>query len=268
MESDLLKLFKEKYNNAFEFESEKYPYLNVPKPEKREEYEVTNYSIFVIRNRYGCFSGLKMNNFENHRNQMTSSGAWLSSTDKDKDEWRIDIVADVFSSPKIIRKNFECNEQKLSRVVHTPGNIIPIPEGCNAGAWNPDYYSVKLRYIKEQFEKENIITCSEIENIKRRLDKKLTLGNIRKKYLTDGLTPFCDKVILRYWIKKCWKDKGLGWANFVSCLYLQDFVDDKLEVKELVFDDLIKAIISRSYRIYNKGEQIDPKELQEAFDSI
>ncbi|MBR2274869.1 MAG: hypothetical protein IJ873_02225 [Lachnospiraceae bacterium] len=148
----------EKY--SFEIKWDDYPFLNVQEPQyKNQHYEVTDFSISIIRNCYRTKKNTKLF-YENyifhestlHRRQMSTAGAYLES--RCKGGRGTDVVADILTSERIVKKLAKNRElfNKYKKVHHTIGNIMPVPEGANAGMLGNDIYYDKLLFIKKNIE--------------------------------------------------------------------------------------------------------------------
>lgn len=227
-----------------------YPFLREIISNGKEHTEVTKETIEYMLEKYSLFSDYIIVNRKD-TNQISCPGWALSRGGKN-----INVVGDVFINPKAF--DSAVNTKLLERVYHTIGNFVPIAEGSNygGGAGKSENYQHKLTKIKEYFDcKSDFISKDEIENIEGRLDKKISLGNVRRNILVAyEMKPFTDSLQLRYWILKEWIEKKKDWKNFIEDLILQDFVDDKLN--PLVFnsasiEDSVKLIIKRGYRIHN-----------------
>lgn len=277
-------------NNDCDF-GEEYPFLKVYKPEyKDEHYEVTKEAMTFVHDYYDYY---KRNYKEPEKqSQMTSKGWSISRKEpyKDKEKLCINVVADVFTTPKAFSEDLENADGMalLKCIYHTVGNFIPIPEGANfrpgsqGEAGNSDHYEFKLNIIKEFFDEESyLITEDEIDQISERIDVGYSLGSARQNSLDKyGLEPLTDYSQLRYWIQLEWKDGDKTWKDFVKENYLQDFVDGDLsdcssDWKPLKFDgenplyllDLCGRIIRRGYRISHKGE-LDKAEINKIFNHL
>ena len=237
---------------------------------KREEYEVTDYSIDILQKHYSylnkdnyCFKS-----YQDNRRQMSSPGAFLESRNKNG----IDIVGDILTSYKDIENDdniAKCVKNRYKLVYHSIGNILPIPEGANYGGKKTDNYYCKLNNIKEWLERkatgEKIVTKDEEQMVINRLNTGLYLSAPAKG---KDYPAFNNKIVMRYWLAKQRYFKT--WKNYVIENYLVDFVDfvdDNFKVKEFSYqeqqvDKLVEYIICRNYRILHskKMEKIQYEE--------
>ncbi len=238
----------------------RYVFLNTDRTDK-EEYEVTDYSIGILSEKYDYLTSYEKKSYSKLRNQMSSSGAWLQPyPDCGK---RVDVVADIMTSQKFICDNNSISKRVktlYSEVYHSIGNIIPIPEGANYGGRSgTDNYFIKLDYIRKQLTKieknEEILDTQEEELVNARLDNGLYLSPAAKG---KGFPCFQNKLILRYWLKnesgfKCWKDYVE--ANFLKGNFVNDDFDlsikkfDYNAIKDEDISELAKNIIKRSLQI-------------------
>ena len=263
----------------FEYENKEYPFLNVPKCIGSEEYEVTNYSIQIIKEKYPLYKGnnkYKFREWRKHRRQMSTAGAFLEHDDK----FSIDIVADIITSNKFIATGI--NEQQNidfkinNRIYHSIGNILPVCEGINHRWGGYDCCWVKFNVLKEYIEKKDGYD----ENSLKGVEEKIRNGN----YLGHGIT---NQGCLRYWIYKNLPE--VIWEEFVKQNYLQDFVNDKFDPIDLTtllyksspehkrrvrriapeeIDKLNRMIIKRGYRIWNEGRSLDDSGVDQIINSI
>lgn len=215
------------------------------------EYDVTNRAIESIYNHYEHFgkSNYVFIKYTSRRRQISKPGAYLKS----KGKKGIDIVGDILTSSKYIDNYMKSIENEdfiknYQKIYHTIGNIIPIPEGANYGSprGKKDNYFDKLTFIKKCFEMkeqkgERIITPEEISKIEDRI--------INNRLLGPRNFPKGNKCVLRYWLYK--QKYYKNWKEYVEKNFLQDFVDNSYEIKDLNGCEkwLIDAILKRGYRI-------------------
>ncbi len=210
------------------------------------EYDVTNRAIESIYNHYEHLgkSNYAFIKYTSRRRQISNPGAYLKS----KGKKGIDIVGDILTSTKYIKSIANEDFIKEYQIVHhTIGNIIPIPEGANYGSpgGKKDNYFDKLTFIKKCFEmkeqKVEIISPEEISKIEDRI--------INNKPLGPQNFPKGNKCVLRYWLYK--QKYYKNWKEYVEKNFLQDFVDNSYEIKDLndCEKGLIDAILKRGYRI-------------------
>ena len=264
----------------FEKENKDYPFLSVAKPEEREHYEVTQYSLNMVYEKYRYYKDNYNEPMQRDKcmPQMITSPGWSISNktlhyDTDRQLPSINVSCDVLTGCKAFSKETDIGTFK--EIYHTIGNFIPIPEGANfrPGAQgcngNRDHYEFKLGYIRNLFYSENIISDEDYQ-ISKRIEIGFPLGNARqtkieekneelKKELEpfEPLKPLKGNVQLRYWIQHEWKDKYKMWPDFVTENFLQDFVDINFEPLKFNSKDSLsvcKKIICRGYRITHNGE--------------
>ena len=271
--------FRKSFFDEFIFEkkNDKYPFLNIQRPIFiRQHYEVTDFSVYIIKTCYKTFNNNDNYDFiytKSKRRQMSMPGAYLINND----ESGIDIVADILTSYKYVQKEMRWKKEQLKKyeiVHHTIGNIIPIPEGANAGMPGVDYYYDKLNFIKEQVLKmsqnEDIINKEEKEYVERRIKDGISLGNIRKE-LYESYPPFKNGQTMRYWLSGEWlKNNGaFSWNQFIENYYLQDFVDSNYDLITVdSIEILISKIISRGYRIWTGGEELEPSIISDIYNGL
>lgn len=277
----------------FEYENEKYPFLNVPKPEKiGMHYEVTKYSINTLY-KYSYY-GDKYNNTvvraKAKPRMITMPGYSIQRKDaytyNNQTYNSINLVCDVMTAP--VAYNKETKVSKAFEILyHSIGNFLPIPEGANYGSYGgkADHHEHKLNEIKSLFEKSVILSDEDIYQINERINISFSLSSsARKKSIEKAnskydlkLEPLTDKIQLRYWIQMEWKNnglerknKGLDWRDFVDFNYLQDFVGEDYKPLPLSKNpnETLKLIIKRGYRILNSGKEIPQETLEGALESI
>jgi hypothetical protein len=232
----------------------------------KEEFEVTDYSIRIMKSQYEY---LKEHYtpvmYSKNRRQMSSEGAYLKANSPK----RIDVVGDIMTSEKFMG-NIHMIDANLRDmylyVYHSIGNIIPIPEGANYGGGpGSDNYYYKLGLIKDWLDekKDNrLISLREKNIVDGRINENLYLSSPAKG---DGFPPFTKRLIHRYWINS--ETDFKDWPSYIQANYLEDFVDKNnnlipFNYKEPDLEMLIKMIIKRSYRIVNKYELKDDKDIE------
>lgn len=275
---------EKEYEFEIPYENKELQFLNVPKPIfLKQEYEVTDYSMDIIKNKYPMYQNnkdYKLVETCRHRRQMSLPGAYL------KNQKGIDIVADIMTSD-IFKDIYEGQEEDYKlflRIYHTVGNILPVCEGINTrwgrnSGWGkgnkwgnisyagePDCCWLKMKELKDHIEK---IKCDDgkitydnedildiIKIIEDKIDKNCYLGR--------GIP---NKGCLKYW---AYNDlRGMTWKEFVEQNYLQDFVIEKDPFSPIclkliqdgrlvpgVINELNRMIVKRGYRIWNMGKDI------------
>ena len=257
----------------FEYEYEEFPFLNVPRPSQKEEYEVTDYSIDLIQELYPEYKDKKRwikEQCRKPRAQMSTRGAWLRRNTCGNEPY-INVVADILTSSKRI---YEKTEEELSdaervfrRIYHSCGNILPVCEGINTRWGSPDTALHKLEIIREHLTNKwyNKKALDTLDTVRNKIKNGETLG-----------TKISDRGCLKYWIAQEYGQTL--WKTFIENNYLQDYVRDinsddpeLITINENDEDGMIKEynrlIISRGYRIYNK-KTITEEILNEILDEI
>lgn len=248
-------------------------YLNTVR--KNEEYEVTEYSIGILSDKYDYLKSYERKPYQEVRNQMSTPGAWLSPASDSKK--KIDVVADILTSFKMLDNQKFISDaitEKYHKVYHAIGNILPIPEGANyGGGRGSDNYYLKLVYIKEQFEKGIELSEDEEKRVIERLKAGVTLSPRAKKLQGQIFPAFTKKLMLRYWLKK---ESGLtDWKAYVDRNFLKgNFVDDDYNVRSFNYRDikdedleeLIKNIIKRSLQIL--GEEYKESDVEAIYNRL
>lgn len=269
------------YDFKYEYENIEYPFLNIPQTKyKNTHYEVSSYSISIIYNHFKYFNGqtYKKNGFlfideAKRRRLITSPGAYIKHP-----KGKFDIVADILTTTKRskFKDFFKVNNDdtnKFKQIYHSIGNIIPCPEGSNAGQKGQDDYFNKLTYIKSLLDGKIAITDAEERAVKTRFEMNIPFGSIQKKAFEENIELykniiFKDNIVKRYWLKSEGGNK-INWKKYVKYNHLQDFVDSNYKIIEAKnINELINMIIKRGYRIFNNGEKITKEELKKAYDSI
>lgn len=268
-----------------------YLYENKELQFQKQEYEVTYYSMDIIKNKYPMYQNnndYKLVETSRNRRQMSLPGAYLENQKEYAGNKKvgIDIVADIMTSDIF---EYICEGQKedyklFLRIYHTIGNILPVCEGINTRwGWNrlwgkvnkwgtisyngePDCYWLKLKELKDHIEK---IKCDggkitydneDISDIIKTVGDEID----ENRYLGRGIS---NKGCLKYW---AYNDlRGMTWKEFVEQNYLQDFVDEKDQFSPIhlnliqdgrlvpgVINKLNRMIIKRGYRIWNMGKDI------------
>ncbi|EGV08838.1 conserved domain protein [Parvimonas sp. oral taxon 393 str. F0440] len=242
-----------------------YPYLKEIKSEKCEHTEVSEEIVNIYKTKYDFLEKYKFNKYNKKRNQMTTSGAWLSKNNEDE-KYSIDIVGDVLTTVsvfKFIDENSDLESIRLFKIFkdiyHTVGNYLPIGEGGNLGGKvGTDNFSRKLYLIKQIFNNE------------KKDGDSLKDDKIREK-IEHGKSLRSSKSNLHYWIKTEWIDKNKNWDDFIVENYLNEMVDENKrpiywgknefnwDLKNLKPNELniiiaycIRMIIYRGYRVCYK----------------
>ncbi len=262
---------------SFEIVNKEYPFLNVPWPmTKNEHYEVSEYSINIVHEKYKFYNSLyKPFKRNKAKPKQSSSDGWSLVRKNNYDDLNgespsIHIVCDVFTGKNAFAKDTKTLDFDV--VYHTFGNFIPIPEGANflpgrqGAKGNVDHFGYKLNFIKSLFDEQGkVIDEEEIYQIQKRIAIGFGLGcsarksAIEKKNKEYGLRlkPLKNNVQLKYWIYFEWKKQNKKWIDFVKANYLQDFVDVTskdwlpLSFDNLDADKIVKLIIKRGYRIFH-----------------
>lgn len=249
----------------FEYENKNYPFLKVPKPQKKEEYEVTEYHMNLIRCKYSFYKSSEAE--IKRRVQRSMSGFCISKNDYQcttSDMASLDVSADILTAVSAFKTLRGTEEYKvLQKIYHCCGNVLPVCEGGNIGGRpkrdgnSLDFYSRKLKWIKDAFENSSCVG-----------DFQTELGDNQKKIGRNRIFLFS------LWIKWDWINKDKKWKDFVYENYLDDFVDEKINIIEFSSDIVFvtKQIIKRSYRINNnihgKLEGKEEKKLEECYNQL
>ena len=227
-----------------------------------EDHDVSQLAVESYKT-YPPYNSWVLHNVSPHRRQVTSKGAWLSSS---KDN-TIDVAGDTLTSVTAF-EGFKDVEPQLyglfKRSYHTIGNFIPWAEGGNLGG-----RSNKFGCTADHFYKK-LIVCKDI------FDGKVSYDTVSvKKRIIDGKMlgrGIACYSCIQYWIDEVWINNGKDWSDFITDNYLQDMTDDDLDpIPFIVGDDAgtmltdrsqvktsliqaIKMIIKRGYRITHRGE--------------
>lgn len=222
------------------------------------DYEVSEEAIEYYQKYYSIYNENEYS--KGQRKQMSTPGDCLIK--KEKTNASINIVADILTSIDHIKKNEQCDNNKLlifENIYQGYGNFLPCAEGINT-IWNKkdeeypnytDFYFYKLKKIKNILVNKDI--GNEIDIVRNRIVNNQTLGR--------GILNFgC----LKYWLLNEYIKKNRNWEFFVNINFLNDYVDNNYDILkpskniDEYLEFLIDRIIMRQYRIENNEEM--PKE--------